>query len=94
MTEFLKTPGCAKGPHSIVRLEDESEYISSQIIGDDDDKNYAELNPKVSENDIACKNRISEDRAARLERFFQIFTEKCTFPSQVTFEKLRSILRF
>ena len=75
LTEFLKTPGCAKGPHSIVRLEDEPEYISSQIIGDDDDKNYAELNPKVSENDIACKNRISENRAARLERFFQIFTD-------------------
>ena len=45
------------------------------VIGDDDDKNYAEPNPKVSENDIACKNRISENRAARLERFFQIFTD-------------------
>ena len=74
-TEFLKTPGCAKGPHSILRLE-EPEPFTSQIIGDDEVNNAELNNPQVSaENNVAkSKNQISENRA-RLEKRYYYWSE-------------------
>lgn len=58
-TEFLNTPGCAKGPHSNVKPE-EPEHITGQV----GDANNIDL-PQVSEN---VPDRESFESRVRLER--------------------------